>query len=148
MAYAFDFYIDKLTESIERVSDGKKFETEVTPVSPNEINKIALKSGWKFNWKNEYKKADHHVYKLTIKGETEIQGLISFKVEHDNKCLFLPLIESAPHNFGKSKKFIGVPANLVAFACKKSFELGFNGMVIFSQRRNCYHIIRKVWAHS
>ncbi|HEX2628102.1 MAG TPA: hypothetical protein VHM26_03800 [Chitinophagaceae bacterium] len=134
MAYAFDFYIDKLTESIVRVSDGKKFETEVTPVSPKEIHKINMKDGWRFNWKNEYKEAGHHVYKLTLKGETEIQGLISFIVEHDNKCLFLPLIESAPHNFGRSKKFLGVAGNLVAYTCKKSFDLGFEGVVSFKAK--------------
>jgi hypothetical protein len=41
------------------------------------------------------------------------------------------LIESAPQNFGFNKQYFGVAANLVAFTCKLSFELGFEGFVAF-----------------
>lgn len=41
------------------------------------------------------------------------------------------LIETAPHNYGKSKLYLGVPGNMVAFACKMSFEFGFDGFVGF-----------------
>jgi hypothetical protein len=44
------------------------------------------------------------------------------------------LIESAPFNYGKNKMYYGVPANLVAFACKRSFELGFEGFVAFTAK--------------
>jgi hypothetical protein len=44
------------------------------------------------------------------------------------------LIESAPFNYGKSKMHYGVPGNLVAFACKRSFELGFDGFVAFTAK--------------
>ncbi|WP_207632728.1 hypothetical protein [Foetidibacter luteolus] len=41
------------------------------------------------------------------------------------------LVESAPFNKGKSKLFSGVPGNLVAYACRLSFERGFDGNVSF-----------------
>ena len=41
------------------------------------------------------------------------------------------LVESAPFNKGKSKIYAGVPRNLVAFACKLSFQRGFEGNVSF-----------------
>jgi len=41
------------------------------------------------------------------------------------------LIESAPFNIGKDKAYIGVPGNLVAFACKLSFQRGGEGYVSF-----------------
>lgn len=41
------------------------------------------------------------------------------------------LVESAPFNKGKSKMYAGVPGNLVAFACKLSFQRGFEGNVSF-----------------
>ena len=44
------------------------------------------------------------------------------------------LIENARHNFGKKKKFIGVAGNLVAFACKISFDQGFDGYVAFTAK--------------
>jgi hypothetical protein len=41
------------------------------------------------------------------------------------------LIESAPFNTGKEKVYFGVPGNLVAFACKLSFQRGCEGYVSF-----------------
>jgi hypothetical protein len=41
------------------------------------------------------------------------------------------LIESAPFNIGRNKIYYGVPGNLVAFACKLSFERGGEGYVSF-----------------
>ena len=43
-------------------------------------------------------------------------------------CIY---IESAPFNIGKNKTYIGVPGNLVAFACKLSFQRGGEGYVSF-----------------
>jgi hypothetical protein len=44
------------------------------------------------------------------------------------------LLESAPHNYGKNKEFVGVPGNLVAFACKIGYEMGFEGNVAFTAK--------------
>jgi hypothetical protein len=41
------------------------------------------------------------------------------------------LVESSPFNKGKSKVYSGVPGNLVAFACKLSFQRGNEGNVSF-----------------
>jgi hypothetical protein len=41
------------------------------------------------------------------------------------------LIENAPFNKGKNKVYIGVAGNLVAFACKLSFQRGFQGAISF-----------------
>lgn len=41
------------------------------------------------------------------------------------------IVESAPFNKGKSKVYAGVPGNLVAFACKLSFQRRHEGNVSF-----------------
>ena len=41
------------------------------------------------------------------------------------------LVESAPFNKGQTKVYSGVPGNLVAFACKLSFQRGHDGNVSF-----------------
>ena len=41
------------------------------------------------------------------------------------------LVESAPFNKGKTKLYSGIPGNLVAFACKLSFQRGHEGNVSF-----------------
>lgn len=41
------------------------------------------------------------------------------------------LLENAPFNKGASKMYAGVAGNLVAFACKVSFQRGHEGNVAF-----------------
>jgi hypothetical protein len=71
---------------------------------------------------------------LIIAGDSEIQGLISVQAVDSERYIEMHLIESAPHNYGRNKQFLGVPANLVAFACKMSFELGYDGFAAFNAK--------------
>lgn len=43
----------------------------------------------------------------------------------------MDLIENAKFNKGKNKLYKGVAGNLVAFACKTSFENNYDGVVSF-----------------
>jgi hypothetical protein len=129
-----DFIIDKITNSIEDHKTGKSYETLVIPVCNDEMKVIHKKDGWQFNWKKEYKIDSRQIFKLIIEGDTEIQGLISVQEIVDERFIEMHLIESAPHNFGKNKRFLGVPANMVAFVCKKSFELGYDGFAAFNAK--------------
>ena len=131
--YFLDFRIDKLTNSIENVISGDNFKTEILPFSQSDLKNSIKKDGWKFNWKEECKQPDRSVYKLVIRDNIHIiQGLISLTPETDN--VFMHLIESAPFNFGKNKLYLGVPGNLVAFACKQSFSRGSEGYVSFRSK--------------
>ena len=132
MAY-IDIEIDKLTHSIENVVTGDIFPTEVLPLSKTELVHLTRKNGWKFDWKKEYQQSDRKVFKLTILwNPTIIQGLIS--ISQKRGYLEMYLIESSPFNYGKNKMHYGVAGNLVAFACKRSFELGFDGYVAFTAK--------------
>lgn len=44
------------------------------------------------------------------------------------------LIESAPFNKGRTKVYSGVPGNLVAFACKLSFQRAHEGNISFTSK--------------
>ncbi len=46
----------------------------------------------------------------------------------------MPLIESAPFNKGKSKMYVGVPGNLIAYACRFAFQKGFEGFISFHSK--------------
>ena len=132
MAY-IDIEIDRLTHSIENVVTGDCFPTEILPLSKPDLIHLTQKNGWKFNWKKEYMQSDRDIFKLTILwNPTVIQGLIS--IAQKQGYLEMYLIESAPFNYGKNKMHYGVAGNLVAFACKRSFELGFDGFVAFTAK--------------
>ena len=112
-----DFIIDKLTNSIENVQSGDSFQTEISLLTSKELKKIAKKNGWGFNWGTEFRHPQRDVYKLTITNNPNIiQGIISLEVKTDN--VYMHLIESAPFNIGRHKTYLGLPGNLVAFACK------------------------------
>ena len=128
-----DIEIDKLTNSIENVITRDRFKTDISLVVKSDLKTVLKKNGWLFNWKDEYRQPDRDVYKLTIRGNPDIvQGLISITEREDH--VYMHLIESAPFNLGKNKVYVGVPGNLVAFACKISFHRGFDGYVAFTSK--------------
>ncbi|NMH26464.1 hypothetical protein [Flavobacterium silvaticum] len=128
--FGLDFIIDKLTNSVENVVTGDSFATEISTLPFSDLKSISKKNGWVFNWKSEFDKPERDVYKLTIVNNLKIiQGLISLEVKEDH--VYMHLVESAPFNKGKEKVYSGVPGNLVAFACKLSFQRGHEGNVAF-----------------
>ena len=125
-----DFVIDKLTNSIENVNSGDSFPTEVSLLTQIELKSITKKNGWQFNWAKEIKVPERDIFKLTIVNNPNIiQGIVSLEVKSVH--VYMHLIESAPFNIGKNKTYYGVPGNLVAYACKLSFQRGGEGYVSF-----------------
>ena len=128
-----DFVIDKLTDSILNTISGDSFPTEISRLTKTDIKQVTKKNGWNFNWKQELDNNSREVYKLTIiNNPTIIQGLISFTIKADH--IYMDLLESAPFNLGRNKLYEGVPGNLVAYACKVSFQNGFDGFVSFTAK--------------
>ncbi len=125
-----DFEIDKLTNSIENVITGDSFSTEVSIFLKEELKYLTKNKGQLFNWKEEFKYPEREIYKLTIVGNPKIiQGLLSIEIKEDH--VYMHLVENAPFNKGKEKVYAGVAGNLVAFACKVSFQRGFEGNISF-----------------
>jgi hypothetical protein len=118
---ALDIWIDKLTNSIENSTSGEIFKTSVDLVPISELCELMSNNSWNFDWLSENDNNDRLIYKLTtIEDADTIQGLISLKIEEDH--VFVSLIENAPFNIGKEKRYKGVPANVSAYACKLSWD--------------------------
>lgn len=125
-----DFVVDKLTNSIENVVTGDSFPTDIILVSTSDLKTTTKKNGWLFDWKYEFKQPEREVYKLTIvNNQSIIQGLISLEIKSAH--VYIHAIESAPFNRHSTKIYAGVPGNLVAFACRLSFQRGHEGNVSF-----------------
>lgn len=124
--------VDKLTNSIENRITGDRFDTQVLPITKDDISH--LKVGWNFNWLKEIE-SDSNVFKLIIESNTTIiQGLVS--LSYKEGFVFIELIESADFNIGRNKVYEGVAGNLFAFACKESWERGDYGYVAFNSKSN------------
>lgn len=123
-----DIEIDKLTNSIENVISGETFTTLILHLKKGEKGFLANK--WVFNWAKEISYTERNTYKLvTEENPKVIQGLISIEDKQDH--IYMHLIESSFFNKGTEKLYAGVAGNLVAFACKTSLELGYEGVVSF-----------------
>jgi hypothetical protein len=127
------FIIDRLTDSIVNVFTGDSFQTEVSLLTKEELKTISKKNKWNFDWSIDYNYISKEVYKLSIVSSPNvIQGLVS--ITRKKGYIEMNLLESAPFNIGKMKIYEGVAGNLVAFCCKVSFQLGFDGYVAFTAK--------------
>jgi len=132
-SYILEFEVDKLTDSILNRISGDSFRTEISLLTKSDLKLVTKTKGWLFDWKYEFDQIDREVYKLTIVDNSDIiQGLVSLVVKKDH--VYMYLLESAPFNIGKNKIYEGVSGNLVAFACKLSFQRGGEGFVSFESK--------------
>lgn len=123
--------IDKLTNSIENVKSGENFKTLILPFMPND--KGISKSKWVFDWIKESNQTARKIFKLvTVENPSIIHGLIS--IEDKGDLIYMHLLENAKFNKGKEKAYLGVAGNLVAYACKLSFEKGYDGFISFTSK--------------
>lgn len=128
-----DFVVGKLTNSIQNTISGDSFATEVLRLTKVDLKQITKKTGWNFDWKVELTSNIKEVFKLTILNNPNIiQGLLSLTLEPDH--VYMHLLENAPFNIGQTKLYEGVAGNLVAHACKVSFQQGCEGFVGFTAK--------------
>ena len=128
-----DFIVDKLTNSIQNTISGDSFATDVLRFTKADLKQVTKKNGWNFDWKMELANNTKELFKLTIPNNPSIiQGLLSLTLETDH--VYMHLLENAPFNIGQNKLYDGVAGNLVAHACKVSFQQGFDGFVGFTAK--------------
>lgn len=128
-----DFVVDKITNSIQNTISGDSFATEILRLTKVDLKQITKKTGWNFDWKGELTSNIKEVFKLTILNNPSIiQGLLSLTLEPDH--VYMHLLENAPFNIGQTKLYEGVAGNLVAHACKVSFQQGYEGFVGFTAK--------------
>ncbi|WP_026021464.1 hypothetical protein [Paenibacillus senegalensis] len=84
---------------------------------------------WVFNWSVYFNHPEVEVYKMVINGNNVIQGAIALEGRKDH--VYIHLIESLPNN-RKELDLIG--EHLIAFACKRSIELGHEGFVMLQSK--------------
>ena len=55
-------------------------------------------------------------------------------IEDKQDHIFMHLIESSKFNKGKGKVYLGIPGNLIAYACKVSVDKGYEGFLAFDAK--------------
>lgn len=127
VALKVDIEIDRFTPCLVDNRTSEIVQTTYTLADKQDLKDLQ-KSGWLFNWNDDtLSKSD--IYKLTIKDDSEIQGLLAIEENKRNLAVHISLAESAPHNKGKSKMYDGVGGHLFAIAAQKSVDAGFGGFL-------------------
>ena len=115
-----DIEIDKFTPCLEDARTGEILETAYSLASADDL--AGLK-GWKFDWTASDLNGCE-IYKLTLAGDEEIQGLIAISDMPHDSAVYINLAESSPQNLGHNKKYAGVGGHLFAIAARRSYDLG------------------------
>lgn len=137
-----DIEIDRLTNSIENSVTGEVFDTKVVRLDKSDKKDIKP-AEWLFDWEAELDLKNREVYKLTtVNNPKIIHGLLCLEGKSDH--IFIHLIESANFNKGTNKIYLGVAGNLFAFACKLSFEKGYEGYVAFDSKSALIEHYKKI----
>ena len=130
MRIAVNVEVDILSKSVIDAITGNIYATESLRVDEIFIAEIHKKNGWKFNWKKECKNPRREIFRLHLREDASmLLGLISLEIKDDH--VHVHLAESSPQNIGKEKQYLGIGGNLFAFACKISYENGFDGVIAF-----------------
>src|SRR5690348_1249339 len=106
-------------------SSGAFKEAEIAILQKRELTK-SLTKRFRFDWEKEIL---FDVYKIFLKENRLILGLMSLNVVISELRIEIRLLESAKENVGKVKLYDRVAGCLIAHACKLSFKEGFGGFV-------------------
>ena len=126
-----DLLIDKLTPCLLELATSELKQTTFSIASSDELEGLQ-KHGWNFDWSIYNTNPSMNIYKLTIKDDKTIQGLIA--TEFNKNAVYVELAESAPHNLNPNKVYEGVGGHLFAIGIKLSNALGFGGYIYFDAK--------------
>jgi len=100
--------------NIVEVLTGKIHPIEVLPVENTDYKSLS-KTRYSFNWKEE---KTQEIYKLVIKGQNDILGLVSIERIPSEWRIHIRLLTVSLENKGEEKVFEKIAGNLIAFVSK------------------------------
>ena len=104
----------------------EKLEGFIEKMSQEELKQLKDDKDFTFDWSEE---VEYEVFKITLKGEQEILGLVSLIDVPREFRIHINLIESSKKYRGKNKRIKNIPGCLISYACKIAFEKGYDGFV-------------------
>lgn len=104
---------------IIEVCSGVHKEAIIKAVEPSDFTLITKKR-YSFNWQSLKKSTT--IYKLNIKGEKDILGVMALIDYPDEFRIEIKLLASSIENQGRNKKYERIAGCMIAFACRLSFK--------------------------
>jgi len=117
------------------IVNNKLVEAEIKPLT--KADTPLKKDGWNFNWRQLTKNENTKSYVLKMLNTSKtVEGALLLRIEEE--MLIMDVLEIAPHNIGKNKKYDYVAGTLIAYACKESFKIegNYKGFLTFVSKTN------------
>lgn len=132
--------IDEITPCLKDNKNNTYVDTNyeiIKPISKVTARQMQKYEGWQFDW-SDRELANCIIYALYVENSKSTQGLIACK-EYKNRgnvkgYIEVVLAEANPKNVGENGIYKGVGAHLFALASKLSFDLGYEGYVMFMSK--------------
>lgn len=120
--------LDGLVPCLEDAKTGERFDTTVHKITDRSaLRQFNEKNGWFIDWNRVPQ--DCTVCALTLKNDDAVQGMVAYRIDHNNSAAFCHWVVSAPHNRGKDKQFTGVGGHLFAVIADASEKAGYGGFL-------------------
>ena len=104
----------------------KAIIAEIVPLESKDFKLIKKQKQFSFDWELE---KPYDLYKLILKEQKEIVGLMSIIDVSKELRLEINLLEISKKNVGKEKQLERIAGCLIAFACELSFSKDYDGFV-------------------
>lgn len=100
--------------NILELATGRKYPIDIVALEKADY-KFITTSRYFFNWREE---DNYETYKLVIRGQLDILGLVSIERIPDEWRIHIRLLTVSKENKGSNKKFDKIAGNLLAFVSK------------------------------
>lgn len=104
---------------IVEVSSGQVHQIVVGRVDKKEVKYLTKARYW-FSWRAVAK--DFPLFKVTIAGQDEILGVVALAHYPEEKRIEIKLLASLKDSVGTARKYDGIAASLIAFACSEALK--------------------------
>ncbi len=100
--------------NVRELATGKTYPIDILSIEKSDY-KLLTSSRYFFNWREE---ENHETYKLVIRGQEDILGLVSIDRIPNEWRIHIRLLTVSKENKGKNKKYDKIAGNLLAFVSK------------------------------
>lgn len=123
---------------LEDILTGERLPATISRLSRKEIMLINKKQ-FHFDWSKE---TQFEVFALKIERSKEILGIVSIDYQPANRAIEIRLIANAKEHTGTRKRYDRIAGSLIAFACLKSLDAGYDGFVFLRPKTKIIDLYR------
>jgi hypothetical protein len=130
---------------LKGILTGERLPATISRLSTEEIALLDDSKRFDFEWKRQLQ---FEIYGLFLKYPGQVIGLVSLECQPKNLAIEIKLIANAREYIGSNKRYERIAGCLIAFVCKKSFDLKFDGYVYLKPKTSIIRHYRQKYGFS